>query len=787
MYEYVWDAETGGPLLTNNQSKFSREPRPVYYRELDILGFDQYWNYPKDDRAPLMWAEANNYIYRGKTVAATKGGSLYTKPELLLVEQPEPDGVPLRFVDIDAMCRKNHELMEALAHETIQRIYDTYLQYQSKIDVFYVAFSGGKDSMVALDLVQRALPHDGFITVFGNTDMELPSTLDFILDVQQYCKEKSIPIHFYTTKSDFSALESWKIFGPPARRVRWCCTVHKTAPIINELCRINGLKKINSMMITGVRADESFSRSFYEPLSFGRKIWGQYSFHPILSWSSPEVYLYIYMRHLQLNQAYKLGFNRVGCIMCPNSSPRHEYIKRSWFQENVDQFSKIIVDTSSKDLSGDNARRFLETGAWKARLSGRELTIQADNRFSVELFPNKIVVSVRNLNDDWKLWYKTIGDLADRDPHYIMECDGEKRNCLLKRDGEISIFEIETSSKSRSSVQFLHFFKSVIIKSQYCIRCLSCVAECPHRNIEMDENGELHISDKCVKCRACLKIPNGCLYYNSIKGSNDMKTVTGVNKYQSVGVDLAWLKLYFMDGSDPGNNKTSSMFSFLSDAGVLIKRKKWTKLGELVKRLSLESDVAWGLMLCNLAYAAPFRWYIETIGFDAIYSDEQLAVDMPADTKTAKKAQGEFWNGFKVILGSNDVLQRMGFGTPEITEKATKSGIQKTLHSVTRHSWHDPIPEVILYGLYKFAEACGDYYQFTLETLLDDSIERDGVSPTRIFGLDRKTMVRILNGLSSSYPDFISASFTLDLDNITLREDKKAEDVLELFKGGDWK
>ena len=88
---------------------------------------------------------------------------------------------------------------------------------------------------------------------------------------------------------------------------------------------------------------------------------------------------------------------------------------------------------------------------------------------------------------------------------------------------------------------------------------------------------------------------------------------------------------------------------------------------------------------------------------------------------------------------------------------------------------------MILYSLYKFAEACGDYYQFTLETLLDDSIERDGVSPTRIFGLDRKTMVRILNGLSSSYPDFISASFTLDLDNITLREDKKAEHVLELF------
>lgn len=63
MYQYMWDEETGGLLLITEQSKFSKEPRPVYYKELDILGFDQYWSYPKDESAPLMWAEANNYIY----------------------------------------------------------------------------------------------------------------------------------------------------------------------------------------------------------------------------------------------------------------------------------------------------------------------------------------------------------------------------------------------------------------------------------------------------------------------------------------------------------------------------------------------------------------------------------------------------------------------------------------------------------------------------------------------------------------------------------------------------
>ena len=104
-----------------------------------------------------------------------------------------------------------------------------------------------------------------------------------------------------------------------------------------------------------------------------------------------------------------------------------------------------------------------------------------------------------------------------------------------------------------------------------------------------------------------------------------------------------------------------------------------------------------------------------------------------------------------------------------------------TLVSFERCSWENPDPLVILYALYRFAEACGDYYQFRLSTLLDDDIERDGVSPTRIFGLSRETMIPILNGLTANYPDFISASFTLDLENITLRSDKKAQDVLELF------
>lgn len=779
MYQYLWDAETGGILLTSEISKFSKEPRPVYYRELDILGFDAHWSYPRDDSAPIMWAEANNYIYRGRKIASTKGGSLYTRPELVIIEEsPEPNGAPLVPVDVQEMCRRNADLMETLVQETIQKIYNTYMKYRDRIDVFYVAFSGGKDSVVTLDLVQRALPHDQFKVVFGNTDMEFPTTIDLISEIKQSCERQDID--FYIAEAPFSSEESWRMFGPPARRIRWCCTVHKTAPVVNTLCNIFELKKIKAMMLTGVRGDESAARSEYDDLSVGKKLSGQYSFHPILDWSSGEVYLYIYQNNLLLNEAYKLGFGRVGCIMCPNSSEKHEFIKQQCFPEQVGKFCRIIVETSRKDLSGANKHSFLETGGWKTRYTGRELKLHEDDRFSFEEYPKHLIFKVFRLSGDWKTWYKTIGQMDDRDPEFLLEFGGVWRKCRTTNDGFYTVFDIENEIRSKNSIDFVALFRSILAKTQYCIRCKACVAECPYRNISMEGN-KLQISDRCRRCHECLKINNGCLVYNSVKGSKDVQSVKGINRYLSIGVDFEWIKQYFDDQeNEPGNRKTDVMFTFLSDAGMVQKRKI-TPFGEFILNLGIEDTTSWALMLCNLAYSPAFRWYIENIPFDSDYTEEQLAVDL---NEATSKAQSEFWNGFKVILDSNGALKGndLGFGMPSITIKTLKNGTeQRKMTSLRRTSWSSPVPEVILYSLYKFAEACGDYYQFSLSTLMDDSIDRNGISPTRIFGLDRDTMIRLLNGLNGNYPDFISTSFTLDLETITLNKDKVSADVLSLF------
>ena len=101
-----------------------------------------------------------------------------------------------------------------------------------------MAFSGGKDSIVTLDIVQRALPHNKFKVLFGDTGMEFPDTYNAVDRIEEKCKE--MDIEFIRAKSKLTPSESWKLFGPPATVTRWCCSVHKTAPQVLSLRELTG-------------------------------------------------------------------------------------------------------------------------------------------------------------------------------------------------------------------------------------------------------------------------------------------------------------------------------------------------------------------------------------------------------------------------------------------------------------------------------------------------------------------------------------------------------------------
>lgn len=756
----------------------------MYSRELDILGFNKYWSYEKDDDYPYMWAEANNYFYRGRLVAMVKGGAPFVAPQIVIIDDPEPQGESLKRVDIMAMINKNHEIMEQLAQDTIKKIYNTYKEYKGKVDLFYVAFSGGKDSILALDLVQRAIPHNEFKVLFGDTRMEFSDTYKTVEKVKEHCKQ--VGIEFLTAKSALSPDFTWNVFGPPAQRMRWCCSVHKTTPQILLLRKQLKNPHFRGMAFTGIRAEESASRAAYEDVSIGEKIRGQYSCHPVLEWNSAELFLYTYENHLVINDAYRKGNSRAGCLVCPLAGYKNMWFKEQCYGKDNDgypttsMFNDIILKTTSKEFSSKSAEcEFMNIAGWKARRSGRELSIAKDYYFE-EQDDNCLTVTLTKISTSWEEWLKTVGKYSFVEDNIIeLLWDGSVYRITISRNGNDTVFRLYVGN-SKSEILLKKSFKIALKKTAYCIGCQVCEANCPSGYISF-KSGDVSVDDRCVKCRKCHEIENGCLVANSNRLPKKDNKMGSINRYGNMGIEFDWIKQYLKSKDDfwssdhsLGSKMVKNLESFLNDSEITVK-KKFSSFGETIAKMDLESEETWGLILCNLAYTAEFNWWIKNIDFGTVYSVDALKDLLEEETDNNKS---HIISAFKNILISNKTLSEgLRFGICDYYIKGNK----RFLNSIQRLPWRTPEPKVILYSLYKFAEACDNYKQFSMSRITDNSIDSNGITPYQLFGTDRENLVSILKGLAANYPDFISVSFTLDLDNITLKENKSSKDVLSFF------
>ena len=174
MYDYEWDAETGGYILTTRTGKFvANEIRPVFVEELELTGLSAFFTYERTEKRPYLWAQKNTYYYRGEKVAQCNGVQ-YGRPMDITcffegIMELEP-------VNIERMVSKNSAIMRAIVDDAKRRTKELYDANIADCDKAYIAFSGGKDSIALLHLCNEVLPLDVPV-IFSDTDMELEHML----------------------------------------------------------------------------------------------------------------------------------------------------------------------------------------------------------------------------------------------------------------------------------------------------------------------------------------------------------------------------------------------------------------------------------------------------------------------------------------------------------------------------------------------------------------------------------------------------------------------------------
>lgn len=173
--------------------------------------------------------------------------------------------------------------------------------------VIEVAYSGGKDSDVILELVKMAgIPYRA---IYKNTTIDPPGTIKHV---------EEMGVEIVRPKKTFFQLVAER--GFPSRWARFCCSELKEYKILDKV-------------IMGVRKEESLKRAklYHEPTECrvyrsGGRIEAIY---PILEWTLADVQEFVEERQLKLAPVYyredgSIDFTRrLGCMACPLATHKH--------------------------------------------------------------------------------------------------------------------------------------------------------------------------------------------------------------------------------------------------------------------------------------------------------------------------------------------------------------------------------------------------------------------------------------------------------------------------------
>ncbi len=193
-----------------------------------------------------------------------------------------------------------------LDHIAIERLYLFESSALAKRDDgYYVAYSGGKDSDVILDLVRRSGVK--YTAHYHVTTCDPPELI-------RHIKNQSVVIF------DKPEITMWQLIKkkgmPPRRNARFCC---------EKLKERGG---IDAMVVTGVRWEESSRRKSRRMIETCFRHKEKQFLNVIIDWTTTDVWNYLRQRKISYCSLYDEGFKRLGCVLCPMNRDVERQIQR---------------------------------------------------------------------------------------------------------------------------------------------------------------------------------------------------------------------------------------------------------------------------------------------------------------------------------------------------------------------------------------------------------------------------------------------------------------------------
>lgn len=421
----------------------------------------------------------------------------------------------------------NQKRYREITAEALDYIREKVLDY--KINEMFVSFSGGKDSTVVADLVQKAMGEKKVLHIFGDTTLEFPTTYEY---VERFKKEhpRTPVLSVKNKEKDFYELCS--IVGPPSRVMRWCCTVFKTSAISRKIAALfKGKKSI--LTFYGIRRNESSSRNKYDRESDSPKITIQRTISPIIDWMDYDVWLYILSTGIDFNEAYRYGYARVGCWCCPNNSEWSEFLSKIYMKEQYEKFHNMLMDFAVK-VGKKEPEKYVEEGKWKARQGGNGLEYSKKSLIDFKpcaLEENQFYYELQKpITEQLYELFKPFGDMNTElgnqrlNERYFIGSNGVLQLKLQGRIGSnvlrVTIFNTHLAgAKSIRGAE--EKVRCQITKYQMCIACNACEGICKYNAISIGSTGEGEVSykidtQKCVKCKECINHFNGGCYMRKV-------------------------------------------------------------------------------------------------------------------------------------------------------------------------------------------------------------------------------------------------------------------------------